>query len=428
MHNRQRDFLLLAILAAAYMTPAWGQGVAPAFGPASSSTRSIESIPDFSGTWSNESLNALEPPLSGPGPVRNRSRLRTGRQAGVGDSSQLVGDYTNPILQPWAAEVLKKFGDISLAGKGYPTPRNQCWPEGMPFVSINRGMQMLQHPDKITILYPFDHQFRQVRMNEPHPAQVTPSWYGNSVGHYEGDELVIDTVGIKVGRFSMIDWFGTPYTQALHLVERYRLLDYEATMKAVEWAAKEHAQSDNPGSGPPADPNYKGKGLQIRLTVEDRGAFTMPWSATLTFPKALSWMHSHQPIYSPPRELTVYRLRGRLRNPVSPQSGPRNKFRDPLGVFGADQFRPFVQGAPKPHGVRGDIRDRPAASVARISRRRSSQTVAWRAVNPGYLLSRLSSIMASVAAWLDAQGGLDTHSRASSMLLRHTLQHESGPA
>ena len=285
MHNRQRDFLFLVILAAAYMTPAWGQGVAPAVGPAGSITRSPQSIPDFSGTWSNESLNALEPPLSGPGPVRNRSRLRRGPQAGVGDSSQLVGDYTNPILQPWAADVVKKFGDISLAGRGFPTPRNQCWPEGMPFVSINRGMQMLQLPDKITLLYPFDHQFRQVRMNQPHPAQVTPSWYGDSVGHYEGAELVIDTVGIKVGRFSMIDWFGTPYTEALHLVERYRLLDYEATMKAVAWAAREHAQSDNPGSGPPADPNYKGKGLQI-LPQLRMGALSR-WSATLTFRRAL---------------------------------------------------------------------------------------------------------------------------------------------
>ena len=285
--HRQRDFLFVVMLAAAAMTPAAGQDVMPAFGSANSGTQSVASIPDFSGTWSLPSLNALEPPLSGPGPVRNRSRVRTGQQAGVGDGRQLVGDYTNPILKPWAAEVVRKFGEISLAGQGFPTPRNQCWPEGVPFVFINRGMQMLQQPDKITILYPFDHQFRQVRMNQPHPAQLTPSWYGDSVGHYEGDELVIDTVGIKIGRFSMLDWFGTPYTEALHLVERYRLLDHEATMKAVEWAAKEHLQSDNPGSGPRPDPNYKGKGLQIQLTVEDAGAFTMPWSATLTFRRAL---------------------------------------------------------------------------------------------------------------------------------------------
>ena len=112
---------------------------------------------------------------------------------------------------------------------------------------------------------------------------MTPSWYGDSVGTYDGDTLVIDTVGIKVGPYSMIDWFGTPFTKALHLVERYRLLDYESTIKALEWAAKEHAQHVNPYNGPGIDPSYKGKGLQIQLTVADEGAFTMPWSATITF-------------------------------------------------------------------------------------------------------------------------------------------------
>ena len=271
--------LIIATTAAAtlFSSPAFtqqqSQGTAP--------------IPNFSGIWAHPSLNALEPLPSGPRPVRNTSRLREGSQAGVGNRAQLVGDYTNPILQPWAAEVVKKFGEISLAGKGYPTPRNQCWPEGMPFVFSNYGMQLLQQPDKITFLYPFDHQFRQVRMNQPHRVQMTPSWYGDSVGHYEGDELVIDTVGIKIGRFSMFDWFGTPYTQALHLMERYRPLDYEATMKAVEWAAKEHFQDDNPDNGPRSDPNYKGEGLQVHLTVEDKGAFTMSWSATVTFQRAL---------------------------------------------------------------------------------------------------------------------------------------------
>ena len=99
MHNRQRDFLLLVILAAASMTCALGQGVAPAVGPGNSSTQSTASIPDLSGTWSNQSLNALEPPLSGPGPVRNRSRVQTGPRAGVGDGRQLVGDYT---LRGWS--------------------------------------------------------------------------------------------------------------------------------------------------------------------------------------------------------------------------------------------------------------------------------------------------------------------------------------
>jgi hypothetical protein len=199
-----------------------------------------------------------------------------------------AGDYTNPILQPWAAEVVKRAGEIVLAGEGYPTPRNQCWPEQVPFVFINFGMKIIQRPDKITILYPFDHQFRQVRMNETHPARLTPSWYGDSVGRYEGDTLVVDTVGVKVGRFSMIDWFGTPFTEALHVVERYRLLDYDSTMEAIGRDAKEHVQFgielDN---GAPFDPNYKGNGLQIEVTVEDKGAFTMPWKATITLRRAI---------------------------------------------------------------------------------------------------------------------------------------------
>jgi hypothetical protein len=287
MNVQLRHFLLLVTLATAAATPASGQTAVPAVTPTDTSTPSSASIPDFSGSWNHASLNGLELPLSGPGPVRNRSRLRTGPQAGVGNGRQLVGDYTNPILQPWAAEAVKKFGEISLAGKGFPTPRSQCWPEQVPFVFINYGMQMLQRPDKITILYPYDHQFRQVRMNQSHPAQVTPSWYGDSVGRYEGDELVIDTVGVKIGPFSMIDWYGTPYTEALHLVERYRLLDNETTKKAVEWDAKENFQFDSPDNGPAVDPNYKGKGLQIKVTVEDEGAFTMPWSATVTFRRAI---------------------------------------------------------------------------------------------------------------------------------------------
>ena len=135
MNMKGTEFLLLVIMAAAVMTPALGQDVAPAAGAASAGARSNASILDFSGTWAHPFLNGLEPPLSGPGPVRNKARGR-GPQAGVSSINQLVGDYTNPILQPWAAEVVKKLGESSLAGQAYPTPRNQCWPEQVPFVFI----------------------------------------------------------------------------------------------------------------------------------------------------------------------------------------------------------------------------------------------------------------------------------------------------
>jgi hypothetical protein len=57
-----------------------------------------------------------------------------------------------------------------------------------------------------------------VRLNEPHPTRLTPSWYGDSVGHYEGDTLVIDTIGVKVGPFAMADMYGTPHSPALDVV------------------------------------------------------------------------------------------------------------------------------------------------------------------------------------------------------------------
>ena len=200
-----------------------------------------------------------------------------------GQFNQLVGDYTNPILQPWAAEVVKKHGEISLAGEGYPTPSNQCWPGGVPYIFWDYLLQMFQQPDTITMIYRHGNEVRHVRMNQSHPVQVTPSWYGDSVGHYEGDTLVIDTVGIKVGPFAMVDMYGTPHSPALHVVERYRLLDYDEAKDALERNERENAR----GVYSDFDPNYRGKVLQLHFTVEDEGVFTMPWTATITYRRAL---------------------------------------------------------------------------------------------------------------------------------------------
>ena len=187
------------------------------------------------------------------------------------------------ILKPEAAEVLKRHGEIMLTGAGYPDPRNQCQAQGVPYVFTSGGMQLLQQPNEVILLYDYDHQVRHIRMNQPHPSHVTPSWYGDSVGHYEGDTLVIDTVGFKVGPVSMVDRFGTPHTQALHVVERYRLLDYEAAKEGLERAAKENFRVAPDAIYFDGDPNYRGKHLQLQFTVEDDGVFTTPWSATITY-------------------------------------------------------------------------------------------------------------------------------------------------
>ena len=238
-------------------------------------------IPDFSGTWAHPSIPGFEPLGSGPTSVVNRSRSN-----GVANLARLNGDYTNPILKPDAAQIVKQHAEMSLAGFGYPTPRNQCWPGGVPFVLPTNGMQMFQRPDRITIIYAVDHQVRHIRMNGTHPANLTPSWYGDSVGHYEGDTLVIDTVGVKIGPFAMVDWYGTPHSPALHVVERYRLIDYAEAKDGLDRDARENLTGRTPDTGIEPfgmDANYRGKYLQLLVTVEDENVFATPWSATVTY-------------------------------------------------------------------------------------------------------------------------------------------------
>src|SRR4051812_39074557 len=278
MRKVRSGFLAIALRAGA--TYAYGQTFGPAIEQVTKSTKSAPAIVNFSGMWAHPFLTGFEPPRSGPGPVLNTSRLPNG----VANFRQLVGDYTKPILKPHAGGTLKNHGEISLTGVGYPTPSNQCWPGGVPYVFWDFIVLMLQKPDRITMVYRHGNEFRHVRMNQPHPAQVKPSWYGDSVGHYEGDTLVIDTVGIKIGPFAMLDMYGTPHSPALHVVERYRLVDYDDAKDAIDRNARENSQA---GGGGEFDRNDRRKVLQLHFTVEDAGVFTAPWTATITYRRAL---------------------------------------------------------------------------------------------------------------------------------------------
>src|SRR6266567_4088110 len=115
----RRKFLLAVTLATTAATLSLGQTPAPVGGTRAG--QSANSVPDFSGLWTHAALG-FESPVSGPGPVRNLGRTPSGQS----NFNQLVGDPTSPILQPWAAEVVKKLGAISLAGKAFPDPDNQC--------------------------------------------------------------------------------------------------------------------------------------------------------------------------------------------------------------------------------------------------------------------------------------------------------------
>jgi hypothetical protein len=163
----------------------------------------------------------------------------------------------------------------------------------VPYVFWNFGVQMLQQPDRITILYLHDHEVRRVRLNQSHPARVTPSWYGDSVGHYEGDTLVIDTVGVKSGPFAMLDMYGTPFSSALHVVERYRLVDYETAKLAIEREDRVNTRYPRGLNAVEFDPNYKGQHLQLEIRVEDPRIFTSPWTSVMIYGRPLGEWIEH---------------------------------------------------------------------------------------------------------------------------------------
>src|SRR6185295_4553976 len=99
---------------------------------ASPALGSEAAIPDFSGIWSHPGFPGFEPPASGAGPVTNTKRrpqtaaadgtvLPAGNDILVSDPALLVGDFTNPILKPQAAEIVKMHGELELSGAGSPT-------------------------------------------------------------------------------------------------------------------------------------------------------------------------------------------------------------------------------------------------------------------------------------------------------------------
>ncbi len=99
-----------------------------------------------------------------------------------------------------------------------------CQPSGIPMLWNRRGgaIQILQTPTQVTILNARDHQVRYIHLNVPHSENPGHSWYGESVGHYEGgDTLVVDTIGQNDK--TQIDRFGTTHSDQIHVMERIRL-------------------------------------------------------------------------------------------------------------------------------------------------------------------------------------------------------------
>jgi hypothetical protein len=217
-------------------------------------TRTAQSAPsgtpDFSGFWQHTPIAEYEAVPGKPGPVFDRKHPLSPTDFQVA----LEGNHDNPILQAWTAADVRKRADAANAGAPMPSPQEVCEPSGVPnVITLPAPVLFIQRPNQVMILYQRDHQVRRIHMNVPHSAIARPSWYGDSVGHYEGDTLVVDTIGMNDK--TPVDIFGTPHSDALHVVERYRLID-------------------------------DGKQLEVVFTVEDPRAFTTPWAGRMVYARS----------------------------------------------------------------------------------------------------------------------------------------------
>lgn len=172
-----------------------------------------------------------------------------------------VADLGNPNIQPWAKEVLKRENDKVLAGKIGYTARSSCMPAGVPdfwAYAVFESIHFLQTPKEVTLIFSGDAQVRHIYLDVPHSANLMPTWYGESVGHYDGDTLVVDTIGMNAKTY--LDGFRTPHSDKLHVVERIKIVD-------------------------------GGNTLQVGLRVEDPETFYQPWTGVINFRHVQRPMH-----------------------------------------------------------------------------------------------------------------------------------------
>jgi hypothetical protein len=205
--------------------------------------------PDSATGWLKPPGDEFIQPASGPGPVKSDPSAPYHTNALFAQETPKIADLSNPILQPWVKEQMRKENEAVLAGKVGFTARSRCWPHGVPGFLLYpvHPIVMIQTPKEVLMTWGQDFQLRHIYLNQPHSKNPKPSWYGESVGHYEnGDTLVVDTIGLNDRTY--VDNYRTPHTTALHVVERFRMLD-------------------------------GGQALEVTARIEDPGAFTMPWTA-----------------------------------------------------------------------------------------------------------------------------------------------------
>jgi hypothetical protein len=159
----------------------------------------------------------------------------------------LIGE--EPPMTPWAEEKFKankpSFGPHPVEESN--DPAYSCLPNGVPriYAAVQAAFQLVELPDRMLMF--IGRNIRQIYTDgRPHPADLRPSWMGHSIGKWDGDTFVVDTVGIS--DVNWLDRMGHPHSDKLHLIERFRLVD--------------------------------DKTLQLNRPIDDPIAYTKTWEAT----------------------------------------------------------------------------------------------------------------------------------------------------
>jgi hypothetical protein len=221
-----------------------------------------DTIPQFASAnfgWQSNVEDWDEPPPgSGHGPMKNDSAYpfrnnAEGNRTGVGATKRIT-NAKDPILKPWVAAQIQATNDEILKGvRDIPfTAQARCYPGGVPGQLLwpFEPVYFIQTPTEVWMMWQRDHLVRRIYLTDKHSEDVRPSWFGESIGHYEnGDTLVVDTIGLSAPKYSYIDNFRTSHSEKLHVLERFTI---------------------EPG----------GKFMSALVTVEDPDAFNAPLTMT----------------------------------------------------------------------------------------------------------------------------------------------------
>jgi len=122
--------------------------------------------------------------------------------------------------KPETQNLVSKRLEMFKEGRDLASPHLTCRPTGVQGFTAQKGaMLILQSPDKVAMIFEHDREVRHVYLNQAHPADLKPSYTGDSTGHWDGDTLVIDTIGYN-GK-GQLDEIGNPHSSQMHLVERW---------------------------------------------------------------------------------------------------------------------------------------------------------------------------------------------------------------